>query len=211
MVNARSRRILPVTFLISVAVLVSACGKRVTVVTYEKKRGNSRHTTYKTPTRKKEEYFDFDNKKNTTRRGGAGAASSSESWRASGNTSKVIQTAQSYLGTPYRYGGNTRSGIDCSGLLCASFETAGLKLPRSSNEQAEFGQEVSINEIAPGDMVFFAERKGGNKVTHAGLVTAVRGKDSITFIHSSTSRGVVEDNLLSDYYRGIFIKAVRPF
>ncbi len=194
------------TFFVALTILFSACGKKLSVVTYEKKRGNSRQNTYKTPTRKKEEYFDFDAKKSTTRREG----SSSDNWRATGSTLKVIQTAQSYIGTPYRYGGTNRSGIDCSGLLCTSYESVGLTIPRSSNEQAKFGKEISLREIAPGDMVFFSERKGGSKVTHAGLVTAIKGKDTVTFIHSSTSRGVVEDNLLSDYYQGIFVKAVRP-
>jgi len=192
------------------ALLSASCGKRVRVITYEKKRGTTRHNTYKTPTRKKEEYFDFDDKRTVARRERAAAsASSGNRSSAVGSTLKVIQTAQSFIGTPYRYGGSNRSGMDCSGLLCTSFESAGLKIPRSSNEQAEFGQKVSLRDIAPGDMVFFAERKGSSKITHAGLVTAVNGKDSITFIHSSTSRGVVEDNLLSDYYQGLFVKAVR--
>lgn len=206
MVYTLYRRFLSTTTLFaSLAILFSACGKKLNVVTYEKKRGTTRHNTYKTPTRKKEEYFDFEDKKASNRRD----ASASGNWRATGSTSKVIQTAQSYLGTPYRYGGTSRSGIDCSGLLCNSFESVGLKIPRSSNEQAEFGKEISLREIAPGDMVFFSDRKGGSKVTHAGLITTVK-ENQITFIHSSTSRGVVEDNLLSDYYRGLFVKAVRP-
>lgn len=194
-------------FLLSI--ILSSCGKHVTVITYEKKRGTSRTNTHTTNTRKKEEYFDFENKRNTSRSNSS--SSSSTSVRATGSTLKVIQTAQSYIGTPYRYGGTNRSGIDCSGLLCTSFDAIGLKIPRSSNEQAEFGQKVTMREIAPGDMVFFSERKGGSKVTHAGLVTSVKGDDTITFIHSSTSRGVIEDNLLSEYYKGIFVKAVRPF
>ena len=196
------RQITVVAWLLLAGTILSACGKRVSVVTYEKKRGDSRQNTYKTPTRtKKEDYFDF----------GDGRSGTSTTRRATGSSAKVIETARSYLGTPYRYGGTERSGIDCSGLLCNSFQAVGFKLPRSSNEQAEAGREVSLNEIAPGDMVFFSDRKGGNRVTHAGLVTAVKSKENITFIHSSTSRGVIEDNLLSDYYRGIFIKAVRPF
>lgn len=185
------------------ALWVSACGKRLQVVTYTKKRGTTRHNTYKTP-QKKKEYFDFDNKKSTT------SSSSKSSGAATGSVSKVIQTAHSYLGTPYRYGGTSRSGIDCSGLLCTSFEAVGVKIPRTSDQQAEFGKEIQLDELLPGDMVFFAERKGSRKVTHAGLITSVRSKEEIIFIHSSTSRGVVEDNLLSSYYQSIFVKAVRP-
>ncbi|MDJ1468527.1 C40 family peptidase [Xanthocytophaga flava] len=200
---------LPATIILcfSIVIVLTSCGKKLTVVTYEKKRGKSRSNT--THTRKKEEYFDFDEKKTSSR--SSANTSTTTVVKATGSTLKLIQTAQSYIGTPYRYGGTSRSGIDCSGLLCNSFESIGVKIPRSSNEQAEFGQKVSIREIAPGDMVFFSERKGGSKVTHAGLVTVVKGSDNIIFIHSSTSRGVVEDNLLSEYYQGIFVKAVRPY
>jgi cell wall-associated NlpC family hydrolase len=115
------------------------------------------------------------------------------------------------MGTPYRYGGNSRSGMDCSGLLCTSFESVNIKLPRPSYEQAEYGEKVGIENVQPGDLVFFSERKSSNKVVHVGMVTAVNGREDVTFIHSSTSRGVVEDNLYSDYYRKIFVKAIRPF
>jgi cell wall-associated NlpC family hydrolase len=130
---------------------------------------------------------------------------------ASGQATQVIKTARSYLGTPYRYGGSTGKGMDCSGLLCTSFASIDVKLPRTSTEQASYGKDVRLNDIAPGDLVFFAERKGSNKISHVGLVTVVKGKEAITFIHSSTSRGVVEDNLFGEYYQKIFVKAIRPF
>ncbi|EMR02810.1 putative endopeptidase Spr precursor [Cesiribacter andamanensis AMV16] len=123
----------------------------------------------------------------------------------------VISTARAYLGTPYRYGGTDRKGIDCSGLLLCSFREADIKLPRTSAEQSSYGKAVSIYELRPGDLVFFSAKKWKGKVSHAGLVTEVRGKDEILFIHSSTSKGVVESNLLSPYYRNIFVKARRPF
>ena len=123
----------------------------------------------------------------------------------------VIQTARSYLGTPYRYGGTTRKGMDCSGLLVTSFKTASLTLPRTSGEQARFGKAVKTTEVRPGDLLFFAEKKGGNKVSHVGLVTTVRSRDEIRFIHSTVHGGVMEDALSSEHYRKIFIKATRPF
>lgn len=130
---------------------------------------------------------------------------------ASGQAAKVIKTARSYLGTPYRYGGSTSKGMDCSGLLCTSFQTIEVKLPRTSQEQAKYGKDIRITDIAPGDLVFFAERKGGSRISHVGMVTTVKGKDEVIFIHSSTSRGVVEDNLFGEYYQKIFVKAIRPF
>jgi probable lipoprotein NlpC len=123
---------------------------------------------------------------------------------------KVISTARSYTGTPYRYGGMSRSGIDCSGLLYLSFKSAGITLPRTAKLQSKYGKRVSIDELRPGDMVFFSAKKGRRKITHAGLVTYRRGNTLIQFIHSSTSRGVIEANLLNDYYHSIFVKARRP-
>ena len=125
---------------------------------------------------------------------------------------KIISTARSFAGTPYRWGGTTRGGMDCSGLLMISFQEAGINLPRTSAEQSKFGRLVSIRELRPGDLVFFAtKRKNSRKVTHAGLVTEVRGKNNIQFIHASTKLGVVESNIFSDYYRRAFVKARRPF
>ena len=123
---------------------------------------------------------------------------------------KVISTARSYTGTPYRYGGMSRSGIDCSGLLYMSFKSAGITLPRTAKMQSKTGKRVSIDQLRPGDLVFFSAKKGRRKITHAGLVTYRRGNTLIQFIHSSTSRGVIEVNLLNKYYHGIFVKARRP-
>jgi probable lipoprotein NlpC len=139
------------------------------------------------------------------------AVESTERKAASVQAQQVIKTARSYIGTPYRYGGSTRRGMDCSGLLCASFEVANIKLPRTSNEQASYGEEVRLANLSPGDLVFFAERKGSNHISHVGMVTEVRGRNEVKFIHASTSRGVIEDNFYSEYYQKIFVKAVRPF
>ena len=139
------------------------------------------------------------------------ASTASSKKVASGQAIQVIKTARSYIGTPYRYGGTTKKGMDCSGLLCTSFQTVNLKLPRTSQEQSNYGRDVRINDVEPGDLVFFTERKGSNKVSHVGMVTEVRSKNEVKFIHASTSRGVTEDNLFAEYYQKIFVKAIRPF
>jgi len=115
----------------------------------------------------------------------------------------VIKKARSYTGTPYKWGGTTRSGMDCSGLLLNSFNAINYKIPRTSAEQSKTGKKVAKSEIKPGDLVFFATGKKKRRITHVGLVTEVRGKD-IKFIHASSSVGVTESNLASNYYKKRF-------
>jgi probable lipoprotein NlpC len=137
--------------------------------------------------------------------------------RPSGNYTKevpqVVQVARTYSGTPYRSGGNDKKGIDCSGLICSVYSEIGVKVPRISWQQSEFGTEVgSIQEIRVGDWLFFVPEAGKEGyVSHAGIVTDVRNQQEIFFIHASTSKGVREDNLFSTYFKGRFVKAMRPF
>jgi len=115
---------------------------------------------------------------------------------------KVITTARTYIGTPYRYGGTTRSGMDCSGLLLNSFRAVEMTLPRTSEAQSKMGKEVKhMNDLEPGDLVFFATGRKRRVITHVGLVTDVQSRSNIKFIHSSSSLGVVETNLYADYYQ----------
>jgi probable lipoprotein NlpC len=120
----------------------------------------------------------------------------------------ILKTARSYTGTPYQWGGTTRKGMDCSALLLNSYKSIGLQLPRTSQNQSNIGKGVSIKDLAPGDLVFFATGKRRRKVTHAGIITEVKG-DKVKFIHASTSLGVVETNLNSEYYMKRFVKARR--
>ncbi len=121
---------------------------------------------------------------------------------------QVVNSARSYLGTHYKYGGTTKAGIDCSGLVCNSFKTIDITLPRTSTAQSEYGKSVKIGDVKEGDLLFFSDNKGGHKINHVGLVTEVKS-NSVKFIHSTTKMGVIEDDLYSDYYRPRFIKAVR--
>lgn len=115
-------------------------------------------------------------------------------------TYTVIKTAKTYMGTPYRYGGTSGKGIDCSGLMLRSFEKANYKLPRTALEQSKFGKKVNKKRIKPGDIVFFKfKAKGKKSWYHSGLVTSVIN-DKPKFIHASSSRGVVESDLTKDYY-----------
>lgn len=122
---------------------------------------------------------------------------------------EIITTAKDYKGTPYKYGGTTRSGMDCSGLVTVAFNAVNLKLPRSSVDMAKVGKEVSMRNLRPGDLVFFTTGKE-DKISHVGIVTEVKALNNILFIHAADS-GVKEDNLFAPYYQKTFTKAMRPF
>lgn len=121
---------------------------------------------------------------------------------------RVIQTARTYTGTPYKYGGTTRSGMDCSALVYHSYYSVGVTMPRVSADQAKMGKSVKMKDIQQGDLLFFATSRRKNKVTHAGIVTE-KSKGDIRFIHSSTSLGVSEDYLSNNYWSKAFLFARR--
>lgn len=120
----------------------------------------------------------------------------------------VIETAKSYRGTPYRYGGTTRAGMDCSALVYHSFFAVGITLPRKSQDQSKFGERIHLHQIKPGDVLFFATGRKKNEVTHSGIVTESDGEE-IRFIHASTSLGVSEDYLHNPYWSKAFLYAKR--
>ncbi|MBN3581146.1 C40 family peptidase [Algoriphagus aestuarii] len=120
----------------------------------------------------------------------------------------VISTARSYTGTPYKYGGTTRAGMDCSALVFHSYYAVGINMPRISADQSKVGKKVNAKDLKRGDLMFFATGKRKNQVTHAGIVTEV-SKNDVRFIHSSTSLGVSEDYLSNRYWSKVFLFARR--
>ena len=127
---------------------------------------------------------------------------------SSDQVKKLIKTARSYTGTPYKYGGTSRAGLDCSGFTSISYQSVDITLPRSSQSQSTIGESIDISDIQPGDLVFFSASKNSKKITHVGLVTEVDGS-SAKFIHASTQLGVVENELLSGYYYPLIVKIRR--
>ncbi|MEM7298915.1 MAG: NlpC/P60 family protein, partial [Bacteroidota bacterium] len=99
----------------------------------------------------------------------------------------VISTGKSYIGTPYKWGGNTKAGIDCSGLIHNSYKTIGIKLPRTAKEQSKVGKKRGWEGIRRGDLVYFKFKKKGEKWFHSGMITHV-SDEKILFVHASSSR-----------------------
>ena len=107
----------------------------------------------------------------------------------------IIKEAHKWIGTPYVYGGHSKSGTDCSGMVMEVYlAAADLKLPRSARDQQAYCSEVHRSKLVPGDLIFF--RTGsGPRVTHVGIYI---GNDKM--IHASSSRGVIISNLNERYY-----------
>lgn len=117
----------------------------------------------------------------------------------------IYDEACSWLGVPYRYGGTTHQGVDCSGLTMNIYENAlNIKIPRSSLDQKEACQCVDKKKLEIGDLVFFATGKDRGKVSHVGMYMG-DGK----MIHASSSRGVVMVDLESPYFANHFTEAGR--
>ena len=124
---------------------------------------------------------------------------------------EMVSLARSYTGVPYRLGGNDGNGMDCSGLLYCVYGQYGFKIPRISWQQSEVGKEISIDELRAGDWVFFVTNKGGtSSINHAGKITEFKNPKEVLFIHSSSSKGIKEDNLFNRYWMSCFAKATRP-
>ena len=121
---------------------------------------------------------------------------------------RIINTALEYSGVRYKYGGTSKDGLDCSGLMMISFGEHNYNLPRSSSQMAEEGKKVKLNEVAKGDLLFFCTGRRNRKINHVGLVVTTEG-DEIKFIHSSTSRGVIVSSLREGYWNSAFVKATR--
>jgi probable lipoprotein NlpC len=115
---------------------------------------------------------------------------------------KLIAQYHSWKGTPHRWGGMSKQGIDCSGLVQLTFQQKfALILPRTTAEQVKMGQRIRRSELRPGDLVFF---KTGMNVRHVGMMV-----DSMKFLHASSSRGVLLSRMDNLYWQSHYWQSRR--
>lgn len=115
----------------------------------------------------------------------------------------IADFALTLQGTPYRYGGATRAGFDCSGLVFYSHQQLGLSVPRTSRDQADAAREIKQSKLRRGDLVFF--KISSRRVNHVGIYVGDR-----RFVHAPGSGKPVTVNSLDDeYYERRFSSAGR--
>jgi len=120
---------------------------------------------------------------------------------------KIIENANTYIGTKYKYGGIDKKGIDCSGLIYNVYYEEKVKLPRISRDIALKGKTVHLKNVRKGDLLFFITGNK-NRINHVGMVTNII-RNEIFFIHASSSRGVVISSMSESYYKNKFKIAKR--
>ncbi len=128
-------------------------------------------------------------------------------WKNSDERYMLVKVAKSFMGAPYKYGGNSLRGLDCSAYVKKIYEIFDVQLPRSAREQYQVGSRIARNELTVGDLVFFKTRRYANYPTHVGIFIG-----DGNFIHASSGKGrlgVKIDSLTSDYYSGAFIGGTR--
>ena len=111
---------------------------------------------------------------------------------------KVVAYGEKFVGTTYKYAGQSpKTGFDCSGFTSYVLKEFGVIASPASAIQATEGRYVALDKVLPGDLIFFGESKG--KISHVGLVVK-RGPEGITCVHSTTSRGVIVENVSQSTY-----------
>lgn len=116
---------------------------------------------------------------------------------------RLLLDVVSFLGVPYKYGGVSKKGVDCSGFTSQVYATAvDVQLPRSTKEQYTVGTKIGRDELRFGDLVFF--NTTGRRPSHVGIYI----EDDL-FAHASVSDGVTFSSLESKYYKKRFVGARR--
>ena len=128
-------------------------------------------------------------------------------WRSNDEKYMLVKVAKGFMGAPYKYGGETVRGLDCSAFVKKIYDIFDVQLPRSAREQFLVGYKITKDELAVGDLVFFKTKRYVKYPTHVGIYIG-----DGNFIHSSSNRskiGVKVDALSSDFYSKSFVGATR--
>ena len=122
---------------------------------------------------------------------------------------QLIDIATENIGVRYKYGGTTKAGYDCSGLIYTVFNSENIVLPRNSYAQSKIGVVLNQkrDQVQKGDLVFFKTNKS-NQINHVGIVIEVSDEE-IKFIHSTTSKGVIISSTKEPYYRNTLVQINR--
>lgn len=131
------------------------------------------------------------------------AAAALAALRTSDDDGALYEALMPWMGTPYKYGGETKSGVDCSGFVGQIIKTRyGIKMHRTANDMQQDVTMIGRNQLRAGDILFFSNSKG--KVSHVGIFL----KDGV-FVHSSTSNGVSLSRFDTGYWAQHFYKCGR--
>lgn len=141
---------------------------------------------------------------------GASKNSISKSKKSTSKVDKIVSNALKYKGVKYKFGGTTKRGMDCSGVIYVAFGEENFELPRVSRDMAKRGRKTSLSKVKKGDLLFFKTSKSNRNINHVGLVISNK-KGQIRFIHSTTSRGVIVSSMSEKYWRKAFVKAKALF
>jgi len=173
-------------------VMLSSCGNFKIVTINDMNKNESNNSALKSkvekskPNSKTEKYKEFESK-----------------------AQQVVDAAREQLGTPHLdQNPHKKPAVDCSGMTCKSYSIVGVNLPRTTTGQAEAGKFVPKKELQKGDLVFFSSKKGHIGISHVGLISRVDDGQTF-FIHTSTSRGVVEDDFYMEHWQNVFVTARR--
>lgn len=110
---------------------------------------------------------------------------------------EVVATAYNQVGAPYRYGGTSSKGFDCSGLVYYSFIEHDFTLPRTAHDMMNYGKKIDRQKVMAGDLAFF--KNVGRKIDHVAIVYKI-DRSGVWLLHSTTSKGVVLQSLDDSKY-----------
>ncbi|PJZ69524.1 hydrolase [Leptospira perolatii] len=127
------------------------------------------------------------------------------------STSKLRTVVKEWVGSPYKWAGESKSGVDCSGFTYKTLIDPRIGVPtkiisHGSSLQLKIGTSVQHSQLNSGDLIFFSASPNQSKITHVGLILS-----TTEFSHASSTRGVVIDKIQSKWWVDRYVLSRRPF